>query len=116
MNQMFGTPIPAGASPDTVLAVHPTQLYETALGFVMFLILWRFRNHRHAEGWLFGMYLVLAGTERFFIEFFRAKDDRFFGPLTAAQVIALSIVFAGVILMNWRSRVGAGKPGIYAKA
>ena len=78
MQQLFGTPIPEGASPDTVLAVHPTQLYETALGFVMFLILWRFRDHKHAEGWLFGMYCVLAGAERFFIEFFRAKDDRFF--------------------------------------
>jgi phosphatidylglycerol:prolipoprotein diacylglycerol transferase len=116
INLAFGIPIPEGASPDTVLAVHPTQLYETALGFVMFLVLWRLRDHKHAEGWLFGVYCVLAGIERFIIEFFRAKDDRFFGPLTAAQVIALSIVFAGVILMNWRSRVGAGKPGIYAKA
>src|SRR6185503_8260375 len=60
MNRAFGTPIPDGATPDTVLAVHPTQLYETALGFVMFLILWRFRDHKHAEGWLFGLYLVLA--------------------------------------------------------
>jgi len=54
MNQIFGTPIPEGATPDTVLAVHPTQLYETVLGTVMFLILWRFRKHKHAEGWLFG--------------------------------------------------------------
>ena len=50
MNRIFGTPIPEGVSPDTVLAVHPTQLYETALGFLMFLVLWRFRAHRHAEG------------------------------------------------------------------
>lgn len=114
MLRSFGTPIPAGVSPDTVLAVHPTQLYETALGFAMFLVLWRFRNHRHAEGWLFGMYLVLAGVERFFIEFFRAKDDRFFGPLTLAQVIAVVIALAGIAWMAARRETGPGKPGIWA--
>lgn len=29
-----------------MLAVHPTQLYETALGVVMFGILWRLCGHR----------------------------------------------------------------------
>lgn len=114
MNRNFGVPIPEGVSPDTVLAVHPTQLYETALGFVMFLILWRFRNHKHAEGWLFGVYCVLAGIERFVIEFFRAKDDRFFGPLTAAQIIGLAIAVLGVVLLVMRSRTGPGRPGIHA--
>lgn len=106
MNQLFGMPIPEGATPDTVLAVHPTQLYETALGLVMFLILWRFRNHRNAEGWLFGMYLVLAGAERFFIEFFRAKDDRFAMGLTLAQFIAITLAIVGVIIMQMRRRSG----------
>jgi phosphatidylglycerol---prolipoprotein diacylglyceryl transferase len=79
-----------------VLAVHPTQLYETAMGFVMFLILWRFRGHRHAEGWLFGLYCVLAGIERFVVEFFRAKDDRFLAGFTVAQLISMLIVGVGV--------------------
>jgi phosphatidylglycerol:prolipoprotein diacylglycerol transferase len=114
MNRSFGVPIPDGVAPETVLAVHPTQLYETFLGFLMFLVLWRFRDHKHAEGWLFGVYCVLAGAERFFIEFFRAKDDRFFGPLTAAQVIGLAIMLIGVVVMQLRSQTGAGKPGIYA--
>lgn len=116
MEQQFGVPIPPGVSPDTVLGVYPTQLFETALGFIMFLILWRLRDHKHAEGWLFGVYCVLAGTERFLIEFLRAKDDRFFGPLTAAQVIALAIVAVGFVIMQRRSRVGPGRQPIYAAA
>ena len=104
MERLFGTPVPDGVSPDTVLAVHPTQLYETALGFVMFMILWRFRAHKHAEGWLFGLYLVLAGAERFFIEFFRAKDDRFAMGLTLAQCIALALALTGVLVMQLRRR------------
>lgn len=114
MNQSFGTPIPAGATPDTLLSVHPTQLYETVLGFAMFMILWRYRDHKHAEGWLFGVYCVLAGIERFVIEFFRAKDDRFFGPLTAAQVLGLAIAAVGGLWMAARWNVGEGRPGIYA--
>ena len=108
MNQQFGTPIPPGVSPDTVLAVHPTQLYETAMGFVMFLILWRLRDHKHREGWLFGVYCVLAGIERFVVEFFRAKDDRVIGPLTLAQAIAIGIALAGVAIMRWRSAPAEG--------
>ena len=116
MQALFGIQPPPGTNPDTVLAVHPTQLYETVLGFVMFAILWRLRGHKHAEGWLFGLYLVLAGIERFVIEFLRAKDDRFFGPLTAAQVIGLALAALGLVWMQMRKDVGPGKPGIYAKA
>lgn len=114
MQRDFGVEPPPGALPDTVLAVHPTQLYETVMGFVMFAILWRLRGHRHAEGWLFGLYCVLAGVERFAVEFFRAKDDRFFGVLTIAQVIAIGVALVGVALMAARRNVGEGRPGIYA--
>ena len=114
MAHEFGIVPPSGATVNTVLSVFPTQLYEVVLGFVMFLILWRMRDHKHAEGWLFGVYCVLAGIERFVIEFFRAKDDRFLAGLTYAQYIALAFVAFGVVWMLLRSRVGPGKPGIYA--
>lgn len=114
LHGMFGAVLPAGTPPDAIIAVHPTQLYETTMGLVMFAILWRLRAHRHAEGWLFGVYCVLAGTERFVVEFFRAKDDRFFGPLTSAQVIALAIAAIGVVIMQLRRAPGPGRPGIYA--
>jgi phosphatidylglycerol---prolipoprotein diacylglyceryl transferase len=116
MHEMFGVPIPPGATPNTVLSVYPTQLYEVTMGFIMFLILWRLRDHKHAEGWLFGVYMVLAGVERFLIEFLRAKDDRLIGGLTIAQLIALLFIAAGLVWMNARKRVRAGSPGIYATA
>ncbi|HET6761921.1 MAG TPA: prolipoprotein diacylglyceryl transferase [Gemmatimonadaceae bacterium] len=116
MTELFNTPAQPGASANQVLSVHPTQLYETALGFVMFLILWRFRNHKHAEGWLFGLYCVLAGIERFIIEFVRAKDDRYFifGTFTTAQLIALLFTIGGAIWMYVRRNPGPDAPGIYA--
>jgi phosphatidylglycerol:prolipoprotein diacylglycerol transferase len=114
MTELFGIQAPPGALPNQVLSVHPTQLYEVALGFVMFLILWRFRDHKHAEGWLFGLYCVLAGVERFIIEFVRAKDDRFlFGTFTMAQVIGLLFAIGGAIWMYVRRNPGPDAPGIY---
>jgi phosphatidylglycerol:prolipoprotein diacylglycerol transferase len=79
-----------------VVPVHPTQLYEVGLSTLIFFILWRIRDHRHGNGWLFALWLVLAGCERFAVEFLRAKDDRFFGLLTLAQIISLGMVTAGV--------------------
>ena len=83
------------------MSVYPTQLIEVALGIVMFAVLWRLRAHTHAAGWLFGMYCLLAGVERFIVEFFRAKGDMV-GPLTSAQLIALVITVAGVVLLTTR--------------
>ncbi|MEO7522164.1 MAG: prolipoprotein diacylglyceryl transferase [Gemmatimonas sp.] len=100
MTDQFGANFPVGTPPYQVIAVHPTQLYETAMGFVMFLILWRFRKHQHREGWLFGMYCILAGIERFIVEFFRAKDDRvFLVGLSSAQIIAILVCIVGGVLM-----------------
>ena len=82
--------------------------HAVQLGFVMFLILWRYRRHPHAAGWLFGLYGVLAGAERFVIEFFRAKDDRFAGPFTLAQMIAIAIAVAGAAWMMNRRRPARG--------
>lgn len=90
-----------------VVPVHPTQLYEVALSTLIFLFLWRIRAHRHGAGWLFMLWLALAGLERFAVEFFRAKDDRFFGILTLAQVISLALVAVGVAgALRLRSRGG----------
>lgn len=116
MSRMFHIPFPAGANPFDVVTVHPTELYEVTLGFIMFFILWKLRDHKHAEGWLFGVYCILAGIERFIIEIFRAKDDRFFGPLTTAQVIAMVFVVLGIVVMYARRNVTERAHGIYAEA
>lgn len=91
--------IPAGTPPNTVLAVHPTQLYEVAALLFIFWLLWRLRRHRHAVGWLFGAYLTAIGVERFLVEFVRAKDDRLVGALTVAQITSLVLFVVGLGLL-----------------
>src|SRR5690606_37109480 len=100
MQQQFGVPVAPGTDPATVLAVHPTQLYEAVLMLGAFALLWRLRTAPRPMGWIFGVYLVLAGIERFIIEIFRAKDDRFFGPLTIAQVVSICLVIVGTVILT----------------
>ena len=114
MSQLFGVSFPPGTLPTEVIAVHPTQLYQVTLATLFFLVLWRLRDHRHAEGWLFGVYCVLAGVERFIVEFFRAKDDRFFGMLTMAQLFAIAFMVLGAAIMAARWNVRGRASGIYA--
>ena len=79
-----------------VVPVHPTQLYEIAMASLIFLLLWKLRVHEHSAGWLFWICLTLLSAERFLVEFVRVKDDRFFGPLTLAQGIAIALVLVGL--------------------
>ncbi len=54
---------------------HPSQLYEAFFeGIVVFAILWLLRNKKHFDGFFASAYLVLYGTFRFFIEYFRMPD------------------------------------------
>lgn len=111
----FHVSFPPGTNPIDVVSVYPTQLFEVAMGMMMFGILWRIRDHKHAEGWLFGVWAVLAGIERFIVEFFRAKDDRLSWTmgLSLAQVIAIGMVAVGIAVMMARRERGPNRPGIH---
>ena len=80
-----------------IVPVHPTQLYEVGISTLIFLFLWRVRQNQKIPGKLFMLWLVMASGERFLVEFLRAKDDRFFGILTLAQLVSLAIAAVGLI-------------------
>jgi phosphatidylglycerol:prolipoprotein diacylglycerol transferase len=83
---------PNGTEP-TDQTVHPTPIYETlSMGLVAYL-LWRLRD-RFQTGVLFSIYLVLAGAERFLVEFIRRNDHVLLG-LTEAQLLSLAMIAAG---------------------
>src|SRR5688500_17316646 len=99
---------PDGEIPTTE-EVHPTPIYETlAMGLVAWF-LWS-RRHKLPPGGLFALYLLLAGAERFLVEFLR-RNDRIVAGLTLPQLIALAMVVAGTVwLLRLRSAGGVPAP------
>ena len=71
------------------------------MGLVTY-VLWRLRD-RFRPGLLFALYLVLAGAERFLVEFIRRNDDVALG-LTQAQLLSVAMIVAGGV---WLARQGA---------
>ena len=87
---------------------HPSQLYEAFLeGIVIFLVLrllcLRFKALTK-PGLCAGMFVLLYGSFRFFVEFFREPDATLFGPLTRGMTYSLPMILIGLGVMLWASR------------
>jgi phosphatidylglycerol:prolipoprotein diacylglycerol transferase len=91
--------------------VYPTPLYEASMSLVCFALLWSERKHPHQSGWLFAMYLLLAGVERLLIERIRINPVLVVGRLHATQAEIISVVFillgvVGLLASNSRRNGG----------
>jgi phosphatidylglycerol:prolipoprotein diacylglycerol transferase len=103
MREVFGLDIPAEVGADQLLAVHPTQLYETAAALIIWRIGLKLIRERKASGSVIAVVTGLLAIERFAIEFLRAKDDRFFGAFTLAQMISLVVLVLAVWVWSART-------------
>jgi phosphatidylglycerol---prolipoprotein diacylglyceryl transferase len=84
--------------------LHPTQLYEAAAEFVIFLILYSQYRKKQFDGQMLGWYLVLYSTVRFLVEFLRAHEPGgdamlWQSGLSAAQGVSLLLIAAGAYLL-----------------
>ncbi len=81
--------------------VFPTPLYEIIACTILFFILWSLRKKLHVAGQMFGLYLILNGLERFFIEKIRVNSTySIFGfHPTQAELISTLLVIAGSALL-----------------
>lgn len=77
----------------TDVPVHPTPIYETVAMGIVAIVLWHLRD-RYRPGVLFAVYLLLAGTERFLVEFVR-RNEAVVAGLTEAQVMSLAMIVVG---------------------
>jgi phosphatidylglycerol:prolipoprotein diacylglycerol transferase len=98
----FGVRVDAGIADEAILRVHPTQIYESLAALVMFAILMWVVRKPHRKGHAFALFLVMMGIERFLVEIVRAKDDRFLGPFTIAQLISVILVIVGSVMLARR--------------
>ena len=79
--------------------VWPTSLYETIMCLILFSLLWLLRKKISIPGLIFSIYLILNGTERFFIEKIRVNTEYdFLGGITQAEIISFCLVITGIFL------------------
>jgi phosphatidylglycerol:prolipoprotein diacylglycerol transferase len=84
---------------------HPTPVYEFLICSLFFVVLWKNKERfQHQEGKLFALYLLLAGIERFSVEFLRLNPRFLFG-LSEAQIIAVILILIGAVSLNSFNRV-----------
>lgn len=83
--------------------VYPTPIYETFMATILGGILMFMNRKFFIPGFVFGMYLVFTGTERFFIEKIRVniRYDWLPGEPTQAEVISLIYILGGIAFMTW---------------
>jgi phosphatidylglycerol---prolipoprotein diacylglyceryl transferase len=101
----WGMAYPQGVVP-TLEKVHPTPVYETLTGLMIFGLLWGMRKRFPQPGFAFCLYLVLAGLVRFLVEFVRCNPELLWG-LSDDQLISLGMMGMGLI---WGGRLLAKSP------
>lgn len=86
--------------------VFPTPLYETIINLIWFAIIWSIRKSITTTGVLFGIYLIMTGISRFFIEYIRVniRYDILGMELSQAQFIAIGLIVVGIGLIIYMKR------------
>lgn len=86
--------------------VFPTPLYEAFACVALFFLLWSLRKRLKYPLQMFGLYLILNGVERFFIEKIRVnyKYDWGFLHPTQAEIISVVLVLIGTVLIATAKR------------
>ncbi|KAA1246715.1 prolipoprotein diacylglyceryl transferase [Aquimarina sp. RZ0] len=96
---------------ESVPYLHPAQLYE-AFGYIFVsLILWFLywkTDKRHNRGFLFGSYLVLIFTVRFFVEYVKTSQGGFesaLGLLSTGQWLSIPFILIGLYFIITAKKV-----------
>ena len=77
------------------IAIHPTQLYSSAILFMTFLFMYFIGQHIFKKtGQLFAAYLILASVERFVTDFWRAERVMITNSLSFHQLVAIAIAIS----------------------
>lgn len=77
--------------------LHPAQVYEFILDYVLFIFLWRKSYNKKFEGELFSIYLISFPIIRGIVEFFRINPV-IWGPFSISHLLSLIFVIIGIIV------------------
>jgi phosphatidylglycerol:prolipoprotein diacylglycerol transferase len=89
------------------VALHPTQLYESAAALLLFLLLLWLSKRKRFHGQIALVYLFVYAAARFVIEFYRGDPSRgtvLGGWVSTSQFVALLIALTVAVLYPYLSR------------
>ncbi len=78
-------------------SIHPTQLYSSLFGLLLFFFLQKMLHRPHRQGEVFSYFLIVYGGFRFGVDFVRFYENS--ANLLINQIISAVIVLAGVVLL-----------------
>ncbi|MFC1863669.1 prolipoprotein diacylglyceryl transferase [Thermodesulfobacteriota bacterium] len=95
------------------IPIHPTQLYSSLSGMIIFIITLVLSTKKKFQGQVLLWFLILHSTGRLLIERFRGDDRGFImgSKLTSTQVVTILILLfsvAGLIILKTRHEKGLG--------
>ena len=85
------------------LTRYPTQLFSSALNFILFGLLIWFYPHRRFNGEVFLLYLMGYSVYRFIVEYFRDSLINY-GPFTMGQIVTVGLFVIAGLLYGWRKK------------
>ena len=89
---------------NSVISVHPTQIYEMILYFIGFVFIKQFYIYlSFKKGSIFSIYLIIGGFSRFIVEFLRT-NERYILNLSSAQYISIVMIFSGFLFLTYLSK------------
>ena len=83
--------------------LHPAQVYEFILDYILFIILWRRSYKKKFEGELFVIYLIAFPIIRGIVEFFRINLV-VWGPFSISHLLSLVLVIIGLVMYKLLSK------------
>jgi len=97
------------------VSVFPTPVYEFFTCVALFFLMWSLRHRLKGTLQMFGLYLILAGVERFLVELVRVNYKYDFGFIhpSQAEIISVFMVLTGSWLLFFykeKNKAGTAAP------
>jgi len=112
-SEIIGLPVNGGIIFDRFdpLPRHPVQLYESLsylLIFIIMLFIYKKMSDKLKDGRLFGLFLVVLFSTRFFLEFFKIRQAQYAQSMefSVGQWLSIPLVILGIWLILRKQKTG----------
>jgi len=104
--KVMAAPLPWGIQYQGQL-LHPAQVYEFLLDYLVFFLLWRKRQTIQYDGQIFIWYTILFSVNRSVVEMFRI-NPYIIGWFSISHVLSILFIIGSVVLMHRAKKSDAG--------